>query len=329
MKKLLSLITVVALLLSVCCFAVAEDQVKTGLYVGINMTGTKTPTEGKDGTASIEYSIVAVAVDADNVITDAVIDMIQVKVGFTAAGELTTDLATTFASKNELKDGYGMRKASSIGKEWFEQLAALCDYVKGKKVEDLKNIALTDASKAADADLSASITLAIAGDLDAIIAAAENAEYHGAVKGDKLYLTQRTGISKSKAATENKDGQVQGYTFFGVITKNGDTVTSCYIDAAQPTVKFNAAGEITSDLTAAVQTKNQLGDGYGMRGASGIGKEWNEQAAAFCQYVTGKTMADITGIALNESGKTEDADIASFATVSLAEMIELIAKTAE
>ena len=29
-------------------------------------------------------------------------------------GKLTTDLATEFQSKNELGDGYGMRKASSI-----------------------------------------------------------------------------------------------------------------------------------------------------------------------------------------------------------------------
>ncbi|MBO2517092.1 MAG: hypothetical protein CW338_07475 [Clostridiales bacterium] len=330
MKKLLSFVTVIVMLFSVCCFAAAEDEVKTGLYVDVNMTGSKAATENKNGTASIEYTMVAVAVDADNVITDAVIDMIQVKVGITAEGKLTVDAATTtFASKNELKDNYGMRAASSIGREWFEQMEGLCEYVIGKKVDELKGIALTEQGKAADADLAATVTLSIAGYIDAIIAAAENADYHGAVKGDKLYLTQVTGISKSKDATENKDGQVQGYTFFGVITKNGDTVTSCYIDAAQPTVKFDAAGALTSDLTAAVQTKNQLGDGYGMRRASSIGKEWNEQAAAFCQYVTGKTVAEITGISVNDDGKTDDADITAFATVSIAEMIELITKTVE
>lgn len=329
MKKLFAVVTVIALLLSVCCFASAEDQIRTGLYVSVNMTGSKDATAEKDGTASLEYSIYAVAVDADNVIVDAVVDMIQVKVGFTAAGVLTADTAAVFASKNELKDAYGMRKASSIGREWFEQMEGLCEYVKGKKVEDLKGIALTENGKAADADLAASVTLAISGDIDGIIAAAANADYHGAVKGDALFLTQCTGISKSKSATENKDGQVQGYTFLGVITRNGDTVTSCYIDALQPTVKFNAAGAITGDLTAAVQTKNQLGDGYGMRAASGIGKEWNEQAAAFCEYVKGKTVAEIAGIAVNDAGKTDDADIVTFATVSVAEMIELITKTAE
>ena len=38
-------------------------------------------------------------------------------------------LAPSFPSKNELGGGYGMGKASSIGKEWNEQAAALADYV--------------------------------------------------------------------------------------------------------------------------------------------------------------------------------------------------------
>lgn len=328
MKKLIALLTVLTLLFTFTCFAAADEQVKTGFAVMFDMTGSKDATEQKDGTASIEYTLAAIALDANDVIVDAVIDMIQVKIGFTAAGQLTQDAATTvFASKNELKDAYGMRKASSIGKEWFEQLAGLCEYVKGKKIDDLKGIALEN-GKAVDADITATITMAIADDLDLLVKAAENAEFRGACKGDKLYLTQTTGMSKSKSATENKNGTAQAYTFFGVITRNGDTITSCYIDAAQPTVSFTAAGALASDLTAPVQTKNELKDGYGMRAASGIGKEWFEQAAGFCEYVTGKTIADVTGIAL-EGGKPTSADITAFATVSIAEMIELITKTNE
>lgn len=329
MKKLLSILIAAALLLS-CCFAAADEQIKTGLYVSVDMTGSRAATENEDGHVSISYTLAAVAVDADNVIVDAVIDMIELKVGFTAAGALTADAATaTFSSKNELKDDYGMRMASSIGMEWYEEMEALCEYVKGKKVEELNSIALTEEGKAADADLAASVTMSIAGDIDVIIAAAANADYHGAVKGDELYLTQHTDIAQSYAASGDNEGRIQGDIIFGAITRNGDTVTGCCIDAAQPAVKFSAAGELTSDLNAEVQTKNEMGDAYGMRAASGIGREWNEQIAAFCEYVTGKTAAEITGIAVNEAGKADDADIASFATVSIAEMIELITKTVE
>ena len=38
-----------------------------------------------------------------------------------------------------------------------------------------------------------------------------------------------------------------------------------------------------------------------MKKASGIGKEWNEQAAAFAKYVEGKTANEIAAIAVDES----------------------------
>ena len=64
------------------------------------------------------------------------------------------------------------------------------------------------------------------------------------------------------------------------------------IDAVQANVNFNAAGTITTDLAAAQPSKNELGADYGMGKVSSIGKEWDEQAAAFASYVTGKTVAE-------------------------------------
>jgi hypothetical protein len=66
-------------------------------------------------------------------------------------------------------------------------------------------------------------------------------------------------------------------------------ITSCIIDASQTNINFSKEGKITSDINAEFQTKNELGDAYGMKKASSIGKEWNEQANAFAQYVVGKT----------------------------------------
>ncbi len=106
-------------------------------------------------------------------------------------------------------------------------------------------------------------------------------------------------------------------------------ITSCYIDAVQANVNFDTAGHITTDLTAAPQTKNQLGDGYGMKQASSIGKEWNEQAAGFCAYVTGKTAAQVAGLAVDESGKAADADLAATVTVGIGEFQSLIEKASK
>ena len=64
-----------------------------------------------------------------------------------------------------------------------------------------------------------------------------------------------------------------------------------------------------------IKTKNELGDEYGMKKASSIQKEWNEQAAAFAQYCLGKTADEITGIAAGEDGKPADADLAAGCTM--------------
>ena len=102
--------------------------------------------------------------------------------------------------------------------------------------------------------------------------------------------------------------------------------SSCYIDAVQANVEFDTTGHITTDLTAAIPSKNELGDDYGMRKASSIGKEWYEQAAGFSAYVTGKTLAEVSGIAVTEEGKAADADLAASVTLSLGSFTDLIAK---
>ena len=161
----------------------------------------------------------------DGVIDSCVIDNIQAKIGFNTSGALTTDPATTFPSKNELGDDYGMRKASSIGKEWNEQLAALADYAKGKTVEELKTMAVGEDGKAGDVDLAASVTLYIGSFVDGIEAAVKNAAHMGASKGDKLGLSSETSMSKSKDASAEEEGLAQAYATIAAVTFHGDTVT--------------------------------------------------------------------------------------------------------
>jgi hypothetical protein len=62
-----------------------------------------------------------------------------------------------------------------------------------------------------------------------------------------------------------------------------------------------------------------------MKSASGIGKEWYEQANAFAAYATGKSVDEIKGIALTE-GKPADADLAASVTVHVNAFIEDIEK---
>lgn len=142
--------------------------VKTGLAVLPSVSSSKDASAEGDGTAQSEILLVAVTVGDDGVIESCVIDNIQAKIGFSASGALTTDPSTTFPSKNELGGGYGMGKASSIGKEWNEQAAGFCAYVTGKTAAQVAGLAVDESGKAADADLAATVTVGI-GEFQALI----------------------------------------------------------------------------------------------------------------------------------------------------------------
>ena len=308
--------------------ASSGEAVKTGLAL-ITSVGSSTSASAEgDGLAQADITLVAVTVGEDGVIDDCVIDAIQSKVNFDAAGQLITDLSTPVTSKNERGDDYGMRKASSIGKEWNEQAQAIADYVVGKTIDQVTGISVTEDGKAGDADLASSVTMSIGGYLEGIQQAVANAQHLGASKGDTLVLTSTTSLSDSKNATAEEDGLAQAYATVGAITMNGDTITSMVIDAVQASVNFDTAGQITTDLTAAQPSKNQLGDDYGMRKASSIGREWYEQAAGFAAYVTGKTPAEVSGIAVTEDGKAADADLAASVTISIGAFQTLVDKAA-
>jgi hypothetical protein len=82
-------------------------------------------------------------------------DAAGLPVGFDPEAEILT--------KNEKGFDYGMvaYNASAIGKEWFEQAAAVADYAVGKTADELANGAVNAEGKAADADLATVATIRI------------------------------------------------------------------------------------------------------------------------------------------------------------------------
>lgn len=303
-----------------------EESLKTGLAVITSLDSSADAGE-KDGLAQIDSTVVAVTVDKDGKIVDCAIDAAQTKINFSKEGKVLSDLASEIKSKNELGAEYGMIKNSKIGKEWNEQAAAIAQYAKGKTVSELKGIAVNEKGAPTDTDLAASVTIGIKGYIDAIEKAVSNAQDLGAKSGDRLSLGISTSISDSKNAEEGKDGQGQAYSYYTALTVGNDgKITSCIIDASQGKVTFDTAGKITSDKSEEVKTKNEIGAGYGMIKNSKIGKEWNEQAAAFAKYAVGKTLSEIKGIAVNEKGAPTGTDLTASVTVGVNDMIKVIEK---
>lgn len=309
--------------------AEASGAAKTGLAVITGIDKSKDAAE-EDGLAEVDSLVAAVIVDEQGKIVDCKLDAIQTKINFSKEGKITSDLKAAVQTKQELGEAYGMKKASKIQKEWNEQADAFAAYVKGKTADEVKGIAVSEEGTAADADLASSVTVHIGDFISVVDKAVANAKELGAAADDKLGLAISTDAAKdSKDASASEEGLAEAYTFYSAVTKNAEgKLTSCVIDASQGKVSFDATGKITADLKAPVQTKQELGEAYGMKKASKIQKEWNEQADAFAAYVTGKTADEVKGIAVSDQGTAADADLASSVTVHIAPFMAIVDKAA-
>ena len=314
---------------------VAEGEVKTGLAIVTSVAKSASASAEAEGKADYDVTVAAVNVDEKGVITACYLDSIGASVKFDAEGMITSDTAAAVLTKNELGDDYGMKaKDGGYGAkyEWYEQTAALADYAVGKTVSELRTGAVNESGKAADADLATVATISLAGYVDAIEAAVNNARYLGAQAGDTLKAAVLASMGDSKSSETEKAGNAQLNVDAAAITMNGEIITSCAIDSVQAKVAFDTTGTITSDITAPVLTKNQLGDDYGMKakdGGYGAKFEWYEQAASFAAYVTGKTAAEVAGIAVDEGSKPTDADLTASVTIAVGGFQALIAKAAK
>ncbi len=303
----------------------AGDALKTGLAVVASLAKS-TDAGDADGLAEADATVAAVLVDGAGKIVNCKIDGVQAKINFSKEGKITTPKDTVFKSKQELGTDYGMGKKSGIKKEWNEQADAFAAYVTGKTVDEVKGIAVSAEGTATAADLTSSVTIHIGDFVAAIEKAVNNAQDLGAKTGDKLGLGISTSMGQSADFTADAAGLAQAYTYYTASTFGADgKVTSCVIDATQGNVNFDATGKITSDIKAAVQTKDEIKDAYGMKKASKIGKEWYEQAAAFAQYATGKSIDEIKGIAVDK-GVATAADLTSSVTIHIGDFQTIIEK---
>lgn len=305
-----------------------EGAVKTGLSIITTAKESKSAEGENGGEVKFDVSMIAVTVDDSGVIRSCTIDGIPAAIAFDGTGAITSDLSAQVLTKNELGEKYGMVAWGGAKYEWDQQVDALAQYAVGKTVEELKNGAVDESGKAPQgSDLASMATIYLGGHVAGIEAAVNNAKHLGAQAGDQLVLTSLNSVSKSTNASAEQEGLVQLDADITALTRNGDKITSCVIDSVQAKVNFDGNGVITSDISAPIPTKNELGEKYGMAAWGGAKYEWDQQAGAFAQYVTGKTAQEVSGIAVSESTKpAEGTDLASSVTISIAGFQALIAK---
>lgn len=290
----------------------AVATVKTGYAISSEI---KEDEYNKSETAlEIDSVCAAVLVDADGKIIDVKIDEAQTKPDLKKDNGDVSDLRT----KLEKKEDYGMKSASPIGKEWYEQAEAFEAWAKGKTAEEVK-AGIGEDGYASDADLKAGCTIYANGFATVTAKAVENATDCGAKATDTLKL----GMTTSKYY-ESNETNLQYDTDYAIVTVDADgKVTSCIIDASQAKCTI-ADGKFTVEK-GAFKSKKELGDDYAMKSASPIGKEWYEQAAAYEQWCIGKTADEIKGC-YGEDMSASDADLKAGCTITISAIADNTAK---
>lgn len=337
MKKRISVL--VAAVLAIGCLATAcggaGGDVKVGLGAHTDFTygshNIGDEVYGKavtETTAQADIHVAAVMVDANGKIVSCKIDAIQIAGKVDATGKLLTDVSTEFKTKKELKEGYNMKGASPIGKEWYEQAEAFEAWCKGKTLDDIKNMGLKDGYPT-DSTLTTGCTIKVNCIQQAVVRAIEGATWTGASANDTLGLglVGELTSAANAADTETKTGKVQAYANFAAVAQNADgKITCAVIDSVQANSTWDATGKLTHDLTKEPTTKYNLKEGYNMKPASKIQKEWYEQIDVFKSFIIGKTASEVSAIAVDEKGYPTDKTLTTGCTMKVTAYKAAVAK---
>ena len=145
-----------------------------GLGMVTSIGSVADATAEKAGAAQVNTVVCSLVLDAEGKIKSVTWDVQQTKIQFSAEGK-PVELPAELLTKLEKGEDYGMRKASPIGKEWFEQIAAFAEYCVGKTVEEVLATPTVDDAPAVE-ELKASVTVSIGDYLASLQKAAANAK---------------------------------------------------------------------------------------------------------------------------------------------------------
>ena len=273
--------------------------------------GILTEATDQDRTGKINTIAAAVLLDGEGKIVDVRLD--ELEANLSADGKGVVTMPTDYRTKRQRGSDYPLAEVSSLKKGWAEQADAFADYLKGMTPEQVEKLETDKDGKPKDADLLSGCTIAVDRYRDAIEKACADAAALGAAKGDTLTLgVEAANGSSSLTATDDQDVNAQLDVTAVALTWDADGhVTSAVGDMTEPALTVSADGGVSAPKS--VRSKREQGDEYGMRQASKLGKEWYEHSEGFCDYLKGKTAAEIAAIPTDGS----DADLAALCTISV------------
>ena len=154
------------------------EEFKLGLAAITEIdAATKAATADEDGLAAMYTNFAAAAVDAEGKILASIVDEIQPKISFDAAGEITDPAFK--ATKRELKEDYNMVKFSDATLEWYQQAQNFVDFAAGKTADELsatETVVNEEGHQVfADETLHASVSISVDGMIEVLVKAVGNA----------------------------------------------------------------------------------------------------------------------------------------------------------
>ena len=238
--------------------------------------GVVTEATDQDRAGKIELAAAAVLLDGEGKLESVLLDELEVSVSADSTGHVT--LPTDWRTKRQKGDDYPLAEVSSLKKGWAEQADAFASYLIGMTPEQVSMLKVDKDGKPTDADLLSGCTIAV----------------------DRY----RDAVTRACAKVD--------VSIVALTTDADRRVTSAIADMAEPALTVVSDGGVTApDL---VKTKLELGEDYGMRGASALGKEWYEHSEGFCDALKGKTRTESAGL----SG--DDADLKALCTIDITDL---------
>lgn len=304
----------------------SQGKMKLGLALSAHGEDSSSADEDGDGKASIRFLTAAVLTDEEGKILSCVLDEAEGSVSFDRTGKITSESQGEIPTKKERQEDYGMKKASSIGREWYEQAEYFASYLKGKNLSEIRGISVDEAGYPTGEDLRAGCTVKISDYIDTVAKAMEQAENFAGKAEDSLSLGAKVQVTTASGAAEDTDGKIViTMTAAAAATDSSGKITGCLLDSVQGEVRMDTSGKVTQSEEE-YQSKKELQYEYGMKKASDIGKEWFEQAKGFEEYVLGKTAFEVSSISVDENTSPTDGDLSAVCTIKIGDFQDCIDK---
>ena len=324
----------------------ATYKLGMGISVGTN--------ESKDGElAQIDATVAAVVLDANGKIVACRLDAVQNKI--TVDGDGNVEVPTSFKTKMEKGDEYGMAAALNYGMdwngdgkvlEWYDQAKAFEAHVVGMTATEVANMATKEVPgkgyiiSADEALLAAGCTIQITEFKNAVVKACNDEQ--------GVQFTTAEAFTLGVAATSYDDGSASYTTEAGAVKVYSDFAASVVIngkiaaslnDAIQPSFAVEFDGSLEATFKG---TKRELKEEYGMAPAINYGMDWNGdgkvlewylQSLEFSKFVVGMTKDEVLAMATQVvPGKgyvisADEALLAAGCTIQITSIKEVVAKS--